>query len=311
MNTFNLQTEGFKKSVSLKVKHKECEIPSLLLYNSKCIENCVWTSEYLNMDFENEKGLINEHLISALELFLKTNEGKQAFNLFMDEGQSIVLNNKELYKADCRGDFFNIHSLHFREQNKTKVDAVGFTDTQINRRCVGESNLSYLDYHSKISVPQYFYRDSADKLEKHSRQTYIVVKINLLMSEYEASATRNKWSEERLVAQIAHTIGHEFFIHAYRKAIPSMKAYNSKDFKSFNEIFYRPTGEHGDYDHMLYLKNHKDFGLNTMYSFQKSLKNIIGVTMYNSVIKQHDEKYNFTKEDYSEIPKSSIDDTEY
>ena len=111
---------------------------------------------------------------------------------------------------------------------------------------------------------------------------------------------KNEWTDIRLHAQMAHTIAHEIFIHAFRKGIPAIESWNN-GFDKFNEIYDTNTGPNGDYYHASYIQNYKDEGLNLMKGFQESLKKIIGSKMFNEVKKSHDKKYFHLKN--TEIPK--------
>jgi len=130
--------------------------------------------------------------------------------------------------------------------------------------------------------------------KKKSESYYMMIQIYLYPNSFLKSQKENKWTDIRLYAQLAHTIAHEIFIHAYRKGIPLMESW-SNNFDRFDEIYNRDTGESGDYDHAAYIQDNKDEGLNLMREFQQSLSKIIGSKIFNKVKKYHDEKYFYLK----------------
>ncbi len=311
-NTFKLKTESGEKSLNLKVNQKKCNIPSILLINSECIQNCVYTSEYSqgdNTDIVVDTNYqIGENTLTAkaLELFLKTQEGKDVFNLFLGNKESVKVGGKTLFTSPCEGDFYNMHALNFIESTKSYVSMANALE-RVVPRCVS-GGMEFLDFHSKAALDVDYY-SNLDTLKKLGHKFYVRLEIRIYDSMQKKVAREKGWSTERLLGQLVHTIGHEFFLHGYRKAIPAMKAMIHQDYETFLKIIKRDTGKSGDYDHLMYLRKYEDEGLNLMYSFQDSLKKILGLKLFNEIKQEHDSRYHSIK--HNKIPNESTHHTEY
>lgn len=264
-----------------------CKIPNIILINFDCTDNC----EYVSDDFENnpiliwKNGIRNLFLNESLELFSKTPEGQNALGLFLKKGASIFS-----FKAKEDGKYSDLHTLMFVESDYKGL--FGNTSYKFKNRCPKYNTINVSDYAKMYLDDGYFKRKSKlDSLKTNYYKYYMLIQIYIYPNEFLVHKKEKKWSEARLKAQIAHTIAHELFIHAYRKGIPAMEAWKNKDFNKFSEIINRDTGEHGDFDHIAYIKNFKDEGIGLMKSFQKNLSKIIGSELFKEVKKYHDSTY--------------------
>ncbi|QKX04148.1 hypothetical protein HN014_04240 [Aquimarina sp. TRL1] len=309
-NEFKLNIAGFSRSLELKIKEEECKIPSLLLVSRACIENCIWTSEDTEITKTVDKkkdGFIHPWVIKSLKLFLKTPEGQEVFGLFLNEGDSIVLDNEKVFTATCRGDFYDIHALHFIEMSDMKGGALASTITQFHQRC--PRKIKAYKWHAERSVRTFWIVSNKERIKNSPKDFYLKVIIKVYIRNYIEAAKEEKWDEERVIAQMCHSMGHEFFIHAWKKAIPAMKAWCNNDLDSCFDIFQRDTGYKGKHDHAAYAQDIGDEGLRKMKSFQESLRGLIGDKLYRSVVTDHDKKYKALKNVV--IPKGSQINTEY
>ena len=304
-NTFTLKTEGYEKTVSLNFKQTQVEIPSLICYNSVCKENC---DGYIqdSMVSDDKNGFYRKFMIGGIKLFLQTDEGKDVLGLFMKDGESLVIDGETLFTPNCTGDFYDRHALHLIELEKATGGAAASTNPVYFNARVNRYNMTDFDFHSSGSFPvNDIGVDEVKRMKKYNKGLYMVSKITFYLQNFINNAQENKWSEMRTMSQIAHTIAHEIFLHAYRKAFVAMRAFDNKDFELTKKIMERPTGHKGKFDHAAYIKNANDEGLNLMRSFQDSLKNIIGEKMFNDVLSQHDNKYVNLKD--SKIPDSALE----
>lgn len=254
------------------------DIPNIILLNFDCTENCEWTSEVGNDPILIwKKGNRYSCTNKGLELFSKTKEGKKALGLFMKNNSKIYS-----YTSNSEGKYNNKHTLMFVENDYT--GNFGHTAYKFKKRFPEYTSIDVSNYASSGLYP------NIKILSKKPKSYYTMIQIHLYPNSFLESQKENKWTDTRLNAQIAHTIAHEIFIHAYRKGIPLMESWGN-NFDNFDEIYNRDTGESGDFDHAAYIQNHKDEGLNLMREFQKSLSEIIGYKMFKEVKKYHDKKY--------------------
>jgi len=245
------------------------DIPNILLGNFDCTENCdpyddeppilVW-----------EKGINSEILKEGIELFSKTSQGQYFLQLFQK-----------------KGDFYNKHSLMFIENDY--YNNFAHTAYSFKPRIPDYKNLKFSEIYSNgttVFLPQ---------IEKNPQEYYMCIIIHLYINQFLKSQKENGWSHKRLIGSIAHTIGHEIFIHAYRKGFLSMEAWQDENFNELKTIYGRDTGDHGNVDHTDYITGKKDKGLSLMKEFQKELNNLLGNDLFSKIKKYHDKKYQHLK----------------
>ncbi len=312
-NTFYLKIGNTTKTIKFEVEEeKPCDIPSILLMNSTCVENCISTSDpdVGNPVMNPQQGIIDPILIKALTLFLETPEGQDTFGLFMDTGQQIILGGKPVYTATCQGDFYNKHALHFIESTNLQKNAYADTTYEMHKRYVTKGfPEDYFTFHAKRKVNNKLYYNKVQKLRKSYKRKYLKLIIKVYMKEFKSPSNTGDWSQDRLIAQMCHTIGHEFFIHGYRSVIPAMKAWNADDLEAYDKIAQINSGYKGNHDHAAYIQQGSDYGLQQMRAFQQSLQQLIGKPLFAKVEKSHDKKY--LKFKNTDIPPSNTNNTKY
>lgn len=269
--------------LNFKVKEFLTDIPSIILCNFDCEENCTYTSE---TDAPPpaliwEEGIKNPLIKKGLELFSKTSQGQYFLKLFLCKDTNLFS-----FKCSSNGKYYNKHSLMFIENDYEHN--FGHTEYDFRSRFPDYKTLRFSDYILKST------KIISRKIKKNSDKYYMNIQIHLYVNQFLEAQKSEKWSDDRLITVIAHTIAHEAFIHAYRKGILCMEKWGN-NFKQFDKIYYRSTGNHGDVDHTDYINNKSDKGMDLMRGFQKELKKKVGIDLFTKVKKYHDKKYNHLK----------------
>ncbi len=207
----------------------------------------------------------------AMEMFMKTPSAQVVVSWFMKKNETFYG-----YTASKDGPF-NYAQLRFRETNVTYSGALGYAE------------MFYTEKGGLDRSAIYVLKDGVGYTLKQ-RLKYLENKVSSidLYITFNPKQYKNSNEYENIV-NIAQTIGHELFLHHYRKGVKAIVKFHNKNYEGVIEMINFDTGKKGDIDHADYINNRlkKDW----FREWRLELEQVAKKEIVDKIWKQHDEKY--------------------